>query len=140
MNRWEQIVEDRLLDDEISFATARSSGPGGQNVNKVNTKVELRFNIPASLVLTEEEKETLFSKLGKKVTTDGDLILTSQSERTQLKNKEKVIEKFYLLISKSLTPSKKRIPTRIPAGVKEKRLEEKLKQSEKKNLRKPPGV
>jgi len=140
MSRVEEICIDRLLDIEISFSSARSSGPGGQNVNKVNTKVELRFNIPASFVLTETEKETLITKLGKKITTDGDLILTSQSERTQLKNKEKVIEKFYIIIAKALTPAKRRIPTRIPTGVKEKRLDEKLKQSEKKSLRKPPGI
>lgn len=140
MNHWQQIAEERLLDNEISFAAARSSGPGGQNVNKVNTKVELRFDIPASAVLSDEEKEILLARLHKKITTEGVLVLTSQTERSQLKNKEVVIAKFYQLITKALIPSKKRIPTGVPPGVNEKRLEEKQKKAEKKILRKPPEV
>ncbi len=140
MDHWQQIAEERLLDNEISFAAARSSGPGGQNVNKVNTKVELRFDITASAVLSDEEKEILLATLRKKITTEGVLVLTSQTERSQLKNKEVVVAKFYQLITKTLTPLKKRIPTGVPTGVKEKRLEEKQKRAEKKVLRKPPEV
>ena len=121
---------------EFLFSASRSSGPGGQNVNKVNTKVELRFDVLHSELLSEEEKEILLIRLQKKISSEGILIIVSQSERSQLKNKEKTIEKFYALLKKSLTPKKKRKPTRPSAAAKEKRLEEKKMNAEKKTRRK----
>lgn len=130
------IVEDLI--PELVFCTSRSSGPGGQNVNKVNTKVELRFDIPNSGVLSEEEKSIILVKLKSRINNDGILIITSQEERSQLKNKENTIEKFYALIIKALTPVKPRRRTRPTAASKLKRLTEKKKRGEKKSLRKPP--
>jgi ribosome-associated protein len=124
---------------EFLFSASRSSGPGGQNVNKVSTKVELRFDILNSNLLSEEEKEILLIRLQKKINSEGFLIIVSQSERSQLKNKEKTIEKFYALLKKSLTPKKKRKPTKPNAAAKEKRLEEKKMNAEKKTRRKFEG-
>jgi len=121
---------------EIIFNASRSSGPGGQNVNKVSTKVELRFNVLHSDLLSEKEKEILLARLEKKINSEGFLIIVSQSERSQLKNKEKTIEKFYTLLKKSLTPVKKRKPTKPDAAAIEKRLEEKKMNAEKKLRRK----
>lgn len=120
---------------EFTFTASRSGGPGGQNVNKVSTKVELRFDVLHSIILTEKEKEIIQSKLFSKINSEGELILVSQSERTQLLNKERVIEKFYLLLTKALTPAKKRKPTRPSQAAKEKRLDEKRMQAEKKERR-----
>ena len=98
----------RNLEYEFVFSNSRSSGPGGQNVNKVSTKVELRFNLRFSINFSEEEKELLFSKLKNKINKEDEIILVSQSERTQLMNKIAVTQKFYDLVSKSLTiPSAK---------------------------------
>jgi ribosome-associated protein len=130
------ILSGRGFSREFLFSASRSSGPGGQNVNKVSTKVELRFDIPHSILLTEEEKEILLTQLQKKINSEGILIIVSQSERSQLKNKEKTIEKFYTLLQKSLAPKKKRKPTKPNAVAKEKRLEEKKMNSEKKTRRK----
>ena len=121
---------------EFIFNASRSSGPGGQNVNKVSTKVELRFNVLHSDLLSEKEKEILLTRLEKKINSEGFLIIVSQSERSQLKNKEKTIEKFYTLLKKSLTPVKKRKPTKPDAAAIEKRLEEKKMNAEKKLRRK----
>ena len=104
-------------------------------MNKVSTKVELRFNIKESKLLTEEEQAVLVEKLANKINNDGDFILVSQSERSQLKNKEKVVEKFYSLLAKALTPKKKRKTTKPPAEVAVKRLESKRLKAEKKELR-----
>ncbi|MEZ5199738.1 MAG: alternative ribosome rescue aminoacyl-tRNA hydrolase ArfB [Bacteroidales bacterium] len=123
---------------EVKFSTSRSSGPGGQNVNKVNTRVELRFHIPASKFLSADQKDLLFMKLKNKINIEGDLILTSQEERTQLRNKELVIEKFINLIEKALIKPKKRKTVTISKAAKEKRQEEKKNISENKYLRKPP--
>jgi ribosome-associated protein len=120
---------------EFVFKTSRSSGAGGQNVNKVNTKVELRFDVDGSELLTDDEKLLIRQKLANRINDEGELILASQTERTQLKNKEKVIEKFYMLVEKALTPRKKRKPTRPTMGSKEKRLEKKRMTSEKKEWR-----
>jgi ribosome-associated protein len=130
-----EILKYRDFSPEFTFTASRSGGPGGQNVNKVSTKVELRFDVIQSNLLTEAEKVIIQSKLFSKINSEGELILVSQSERTQLLNKEKVIEKFYLLITKALTPVKKRKPTRPSKAAKEKRLEEKRMQAEKKERR-----
>ena len=123
------------LSSEFVFQASRSSGPGGQNVNKVNSRVELRFDIPNSVLLSEEQKQVLLNKLASKLTTDGILQLVSQAERSQLMNKEKCVEKFYILIKKALTPQKKRKATRPTKASVEKRIQEKKQTGEKKSLR-----
>jgi ribosome-associated protein len=128
-------LQERISEREFVFVTSRSGGPGGQNVNKVSTKVELRFNIPLTLLFTEEEKELLTRKLKNKINKEGDLILVSQSERTQLLNKEAVISRFYELVSKALTVPKKRRPTRPTQASRIKRLDEKKNLGLKKKLR-----
>jgi ribosome-associated protein len=125
--------------DELVYFVSRSSGPGGQHVNKVSTKVELRFNIPESRVLSSDQKQILLQKLKNKITIDGNLIIVSQESRSQLKNKEKALAKFFLLIQKALKPTRKRIPTKPSPISKKKRLESKKKHSEKKMKRKSPG-
>jgi len=130
------MLNDRDFSGELHFSASRSSGPGGQNVNKVNTKVELRFHVASSTLLSDEEKILLLEKLAKKINSDSELILVSQTERSQIKNKEKVIEKFYSLLIRALTPRKKRKPTKPSQASKEERLEEKRKQAEKKERRK----
>jgi ribosome-associated protein len=129
------ILNDRDFSIELHFSASRSSGPGGQNVNKVNTKVELRFDIVSSSLLSDEEKDMLVKKLAKKINGEGELILVSQSERSQLKNKKKVIEKFYSLLTRALTTHKKRKPTNPSQASKEERLETKRKLAEKKERR-----
>ena len=123
---------------EIKITASRSSGPGGQNVNKVNTKIEIRLNITASLILTDDEKLILLTKMANKINSNGDLIVTAQSERTQLANKEVAIHKLNRMISNALKVKKKRRPTRVPKASKEKRLQTKHIVSEKKENRKKP--
>ena len=123
---------------EIKITASRSSGPGGQNVNKVNTKVEIRLNIAGSLILSDEEKLILLNKLANKINANAELIITSQSERTQLANKEAAIHKLNRMISNALKVKKKRRPTKVPKVSKEKRLQTKHIVSEKKENRKKP--
>jgi ribosome-associated protein len=129
-------INERDFSGEFLFSASRSGGPGGQNVNKVSTKVTLRFNIAASALLSEEEKNILLNKLSNRINLEGELILDSQTERSQLKNKEKVMEKFYQLLTKALTPKKKRIRTSPTLASKEKRLEGKRLKSQVKESRK----
>lgn len=133
-----RIMDLEALIPELDFYASRSSGPGGQNVNKVNTKVELRFDVKNSSVLSEEEKNLLLVKLKTRINNEGILIITSQEDRSQLKNKENTIAKLYALITRALTPQKPRRPTRPTAASKLKRLTAKKKTGEKKSLRKPP--
>jgi ribosome-associated protein len=129
----------RNFESEFVFSTSRSGGPGGQNVNKVSTKVELRFSINSTLLLSETEKEMIFKKLKNKINKEGELLLVSQSERTQLRNKEVVTEKFYDLVAKALTVPLKRRKTRPTLSSKLKRLEEKKNRGFIKKLRKDSG-
>ena len=132
-------LKNRSLENEFIFSTSRSSGPGGQNVNKVSTKVELRFDLNLSTNFFEEEKQLIFNKLRNKINKEGEIILVSQSERTQLMNKNAVIEKFFDLVSKALTVPLKRRSTRPTLTSKLKRLESKRNRSELKKQRKQSG-
>jgi ribosome-associated protein len=133
------VTDERDFTGELHFSASRSSGPGGQHVNKVSTKMELRFHVASSALLSDAEKELILEKLATRINSAGELILVSQSERSQLQNREKVIEKFYTLLTRALTPRKKRKPTRPSKASKEERLEAKRQQSEKKERRKGAG-
>lgn len=126
------------LGAELIITATRSSGPGGQHVNKVSTRIELRFNIPGSKILTDQQKILLVDKLQNKLTEAGDLIVVSQVSRSQSSNKELALIKFYGIIAKALKPAKKRIPTKPTKQSKLKRLDEKNSVARKKESRKPP--
>jgi ribosome-associated protein len=129
------IIQGRNFFPEFTFSSTRSSGAGGQNVNKVNTKVELRFHVDNSALLTGEEKVILHQKLINHITSDGFLVIRSQKERSQVRNKEITIDKFYMLLIKALTPRKKRKATQPSKASIKKRLEVKRQLSEIKTRR-----
>lgn len=121
--------------EELSFRTSRSSGPGGQHVNKTETRVELLFDTVASPSLTEFQRDILFGKLGSAIDDDGVIHVVSERYRSQLRNREDAIAKFVALLQNALRPVKHRKPTRVPRGVKEARLQEKKQRGEIKRVR-----
>ncbi|TKC04645.1 aminoacyl-tRNA hydrolase [Pedobacter polaris] len=125
---------------EVTFKTSRSGGKGGQNVNKVSSKVELIFNLQQSSFFTDEEKTLLNERLANRLDIEGNLHIVSQEDRSQLLNKQRTILKLTNLLTKSLQVQKKRKPTKIPKGVIEKRLNNKSITSSKKENRKKPGL
>ena len=134
------FLDKDLLSTEFVFKASLSCGAGGQHVNKVNTKVELRFHVADSQFLSNNQKEIVKVKLAKRINKDGFIVMSAQTERSQLQNKEKVIERFLKLIEKALEPEKIRIKTKPGKAVREKRLEEKQKIAEKKDRRRKLDV
>lgn len=123
------------LEKELTFSASRSGGPGGQNVNKVNSKVTLKFDVLNSQVLTAEEKEMILRKLASIFTTEGMLVLSSQETRSQIKNRELVISKFENLLKKAFEKRKVRKATKPSKSAVQKRISKKKQHSEKKKWR-----
>jgi ribosome-associated protein len=120
---------------ELNFSAARSSGKGGQHINKVSTKIELSFDVNGSSLLTHEQKSMLFRKLSSRISTEGILKITVQESRSQHENKRIAIKKFYALLEQSFANEKPRIATAKTKASKEKRIKRKKLHAEKKKLR-----
>ncbi|RDC55404.1 aminoacyl-tRNA hydrolase [Pedobacter chinensis] len=124
----------------VTFKTSRSGGKGGQNVNKVSSKVELIFDLENALFFKDDEKSLLRSKLENRLDSEGLLHIVSQEDRSQILNKEKTIAKLIDLLKRSLHVQKKRKPTKVPKAVIEKRLKNKSVLSERKEFRRKPSL
>jgi ribosome-associated protein len=133
-------METEKIIPELNFKAVRSSGPGGQNVNKVSSKVVLTFDLNTSQALSDEEKALVETKLATKLTSENLLILNCDEDRSQLKNKAIVTKRFLDLIEKALIIPKKRKATKVPKAVVEKRLKDKSTLSEIKENRKKPKL
>jgi ribosome-associated protein len=123
------------LNKELEFNASRSEGPGGQNVNKVNSKITLRWDIANSRLISEDEKGIVKDRLSSFLTKDGVLMLSAQDKRSQLQNKEAVMEKLDALLAKAFAVKKRRKPTKPSKSAKAERLKKKKLVSEKKKWR-----
>lgn len=130
---------DTLL-SELRFRATRSGGPGGQHVNKVNSRVELYWPLNESQGVTDQEKRRIRKELAKRLNKEGVLVLWSEKTRSQRKNKELVTRKFLRLLEKAMRPTPKRIPTKTPRSAHKSRLDKKKRNALKKALRRPPSV
>jgi ribosome-associated protein len=127
------LIDDLLT--ELQFTTSRSGGPGGQHVNKVNTKVTLRWDVRKSTVIDDDQRLLILGKLAKVVNSVGEVVLSADSSRSQLQNKEAVLNKLDLLLTRAFAVAKPRKPTKPTKASVRKRLDDKKKQSIKKHLR-----
>jgi ribosome-associated protein len=132
-------IDDTLAipDEEVSFATSRSGGPGGQNVNKLETRVTLRFDLAGSAVLSAEQKARLRERLATRITRDGVLQVSSQRHRSQGANRDAAVERFAELLRESLREEPPRKKTRPSRAAKARRLDAKRRQSQRKRERSP---
>lgn len=130
------IEQINLLKKELKYKTSRSGGKGGQNVNKVETKVEVAFNVANSYALTEIQKQIILSKVKNKLTEDGFLKLTEDANRSQLTNKEAVVQRLIKVLNRALEIQKKRKPTKPTKASQKKRSESKKHRSDIKQSRK----
>ncbi len=133
-------VTAQLLESELRFTTSRSGGPGGQNVNKVNSKVTLQFDVQNSRILTDDQKNTIVEKLSSRLTRDGLLTLTAQESRSQIGNKATVLEKFDKLLASAFMKKKARKATKPSKAARRERLKKKKVVSEKKKWRRKPDL
>lgn len=133
-------MNTEILITELHFKAIRSSGPGGQHVNKTASKVEVSFALQASAAFSEIEKERLQAKLASKISSEGIIVLQCGETRSQHRNKAIVIERLLELIQKNLKVSKPRKKTKPSKGVIERRLKSKKENALKKANRKPPKI
>jgi ribosome-associated protein len=125
----------QIPDSELQFSASRSGGPGGQNVNKVNSKVTIEFDVAKSPSLTDEQRARILEKLRTRINSDGVLQVTSQVYRTQSANRDAAVARMTELLRGAFIEKKKRKPTRVSRKAKEKRLEQKKERSELKRHR-----
>lgn len=133
-----RLINTSLLYPELDFTASRSGGPGGQNVNKVNSKISVRFDVPHSEILTQEEKDILLQRLSSFLTKEGILQISSQESRSQLENKEAVVAKLDALLAKAFEKRKIRKKTKPSKIAVQKRIQSKKRLSEKKKWRQKP--
>ncbi|CAM3497688.1 Peptidyl-tRNA hydrolase ArfB [Flavobacterium longum] len=133
-------METAALIPELQFKAVRSSGPGGQNVNKVSSKVILTFDVSASKALSDEERALIETKLAPRLTSDNVLMLACNEDRSQLRNKQIVTQRFLDIIANALIVPKKRKKTKVPKAVIEKRIAHKKSISALKQFRKKPNL
>lgn len=135
-----QVTDDLLIPrSELNTRTSRSSGAGGQHVNKTSSRVEISWNIMESRALTDEQRELLVSRLASRVSEEGAIRVVASDTRSQLRNREAAERRLGELVAKSLVIRMKRKPTRRPRAANEARLTEKKKHSDKKRERRPPA-
>lgn len=125
-------------ENEIRLDFARSSGPGGQNVNKVSSKAVLRWSVGGSAAFNDDQKASIRAFAGSRLTKDDEIVLAAESERSQLQNKEEAIRRLQELVRLALAPKKKRKATKVSRAQKRKRVEQKRMAGEKKRNRRPP--
>jgi ribosome-associated protein len=131
-------VDTEKIISELNYKAVRSSGAGGQNVNKVSSKVVLSFSVPVSAALSEEEKALIEMRMASRLTDEGTLVLQCDEDRSQVRNKDIVTKRFLQIITDALKVAKPRKPTRIPRSVIKKRIEGKRRQSDIKQSRRRP--
>lgn len=133
-----RTITAETLGKELIFSASRSDGPGGQNVNKVNSKVTVKFDVPRSDILSPEEKDMILKKLGSRLTKEGILVLSAQENRSQFQNKEAVIVKLEKILKKAFEKRKVRKATKPSKGSIQERINKKKQLSEKKKWRQKP--
>jgi ribosome-associated protein len=135
-----EITENTFLsDDELTFRTSRSGGPGGQNVNKLNTRVSVLFDVAGSPSLSQEQKQRIGRTLAHRIDKEGVLRVVSQKYRSQEANRRAVVERLQQLLQDALRPVPVRRKTKVPAGARERRLREKKLRSHLKRQRASEG-
>jgi len=130
--------EVAIDEDELQFEFARSSGPGGQNVNKVETKVRLNFDVRGSRSLTTDQCARIEERLANRITKHGVLHVSSQRHRSREANRQATIERFIQLVADALTEEEPRVGTKVPKSQRQRRLESKRRRARKKAMRAPP--